>query len=65
MAAPAGVHAMIHHLIATPGDRGLIKTDPARLFDRFGDPNLIIKWLIWSGRATITPFPISYYFDRR
>ena len=87
MAAPEGVHAMIHHLIATPADRGLIRTDPAQLFDRFGvpegarevlsqggrddlhglgiHPNLIIKWLIWSGRATITPFAISYYFDRR
>ncbi|WP_300574845.1 hypothetical protein [Phenylobacterium sp.] len=87
MAAPPGVHAMIHHLIATPADRGLIRTDPTQLFDRFGvpdaarevlnqggrddlhglgiHPNLIIKWLIWSGRATITPFAISYYFDRR
>jgi 2'-aminobiphenyl-2,3-diol 1,2-dioxygenase small subunit len=28
-------------------------------------PNLIMKWLIWSGRTTIKGFPISYYFDRR
>lgn len=27
--------------------------------------NLVIKWLIWSGRPTVTVFPISYYFDRR
>lgn len=87
MAAPTGVHALIHHLIATPADRALVKSDPATLFDRFDvapearpvletggrdelhalgiHPNLIIKWLIWSGRPTIAPFPISYYFDRR
>ncbi len=27
--------------------------------------NLVIKWLIWSGRPTVAMFPISYYFDRR
>lgn len=86
-APPPGVHAMVHHLIATPGDRALVKGDPDALFDRFCvpdaaraalrtggrddlhalgiHPNLIIKWLIWSGRPTIPFFPISYYFDRR
>jgi steroid 5-alpha reductase family enzyme len=78
---------MIHHLIKTPADRPLIKTDDQTLFDRFGvpdeaqavlrtggrddlhalglHPNLLIKWLIWSGRSTIAGFPISHYFDRR
>jgi len=78
---------MIHHLIATPADRALIKSDPEVLFDRFGvpqaarpvlraggrddlhalglHPNLLMKWLIWSGRSTIAGFPISHYFDRR
>jgi hypothetical protein len=28
-------------------------------------PNLLMKWLIWSGRSTIAGFPISHYFDRR
>lgn len=36
---PAGVHALIHHLIATPQDRPLIKDDPDALFDRFGVPD--------------------------
>jgi hypothetical protein len=27
--------------------------------------NLVIKWLIWSGRPTMPFFPIAYYFDRR
>lgn len=27
--------------------------------------NLVIKWLIWSGRPTVAVFPIRYYFDRR
>ena len=78
---------MIHHLIATPADRALIKSDDGVLFDRFGvpeaarpilrtggrddlhalglHPNLLMKWLIWSGRSTIAGFPISHYFDRR
>lgn len=28
-------------------------------------PNLVIKWLIWSGRPTMPFFPIDYYFARR
>ena len=28
-------------------------------------PNLVIKWLIWSGRPTMPFFPIDYYFSRR
>jgi len=27
--------------------------------------NLVIKWLIWSGRPTMPFFPIDYYFARR
>jgi 2'-aminobiphenyl-2,3-diol 1,2-dioxygenase, small subunit len=84
---PRGVHALIEHLIATPGDRGLIRTGPDPLFDRFDvpsevretlrtggrddlhrlgiHPNLVVKWLIWSGRPTLPFFPIDYYFARR
>jgi hypothetical protein len=86
-AAPAGVHALIEHLIREPSDRGLVRSDPDALFDRFGvaaaarpvlktggrddlygigvHPNLIFKWLLWSGRATMKPFPIGHFFDRR
>lgn len=86
-AAPQGVHALIEHLIETPADRGLIKTTPDELFDRFDvpaevrevlrtgsrddlaslgiHPNLVIKWLIWSGRPTMPFFAIDYYFARR
>lgn len=86
-APPQGVHALIEHLIETPADRGLIKTTPDVLFDRFDvpasvrevlrsggrddlarlgiHPNLVIKWLIWSGRPTMPFFPIDYYFARR
>ncbi|MBL8269391.1 hypothetical protein [Steroidobacter sp.] len=86
-AAPQGVHELIEHLIETPADRGLIRTDPESLFDRFGipadvrqtlrtgsrddlhrlgiHPNLVIKWLIWSGRPTMPFFAIDYYFARR
>ena len=28
-------------------------------------PNLVIKWLIWSGRPTMPFFAIDYYFARR
>jgi hypothetical protein len=28
-------------------------------------PNLIFKWLLWSGRATMKPFAIGHFFDRR
>lgn len=84
---PRGVHPLIEHLIETPADRGLIKTTPDVLFDRFDvpadvrevlrtggrddlarlgiHPNLVIKWLIWSGRPTMPFFPIDYYFARR
>lgn len=86
-APPHGVHALIEHLIETPADRGLIKTTPEVLFDRFEvptdvrevlrtggrddlarlgiHPNLVIKWLIWSGRPTMPFFAIDYYFARR
>ncbi len=86
-APPQGVHALIEHLIETPADRGLIKTTPDVLFDRFNvpaevrevlrtggrddlarlgiHPNLVIKWLIWSGRPTMPFFAIDYYFARR
>lgn len=84
---PRGVHALIEHLIETPAERGLIKTAPDELFDRFEvpeevrevlrsggrddlaglgiHPNLVIKWLIWSGRPTMPFFAIDYYFARR
>jgi 2'-aminobiphenyl-2,3-diol 1,2-dioxygenase, small subunit len=86
-APPQGVHALIEHLIEAPADRGLIKTTPDVLFDRFNvpadvrevlctggrddlarlgiHPNLVIKWLIWSGRPTMPFFAIDYYFARR
>ena len=85
--APQGVHALIEHLIETPADRGLIRTTPDGLFDRFEvpadvrevlrtggrddlarlgiHPNLVIKWLIWSGRPTMPFFSIDHYFARR
>ena len=85
--APQGVHALIEHLIETPADRGLIRTTPDVLFDRFEvpadvrevlrtggrddlarlgiHPNLVIKWLIWSGRPTMPFFSIDHYFARR
>jgi hypothetical protein len=85
--APAGVHAMIERLIREPAERGLVRSDPDALFDRFGvpasarpvlktggrddlhalgvHPNLIFKWLLWSGRATMKPFDIGHFFDRR
>ncbi|WP_445376423.1 hypothetical protein [Niveispirillum fermenti] len=28
-------------------------------------PNMVVKWLIWSGRPTMPFFAISHYFDRR
>lgn len=84
---PQGVHALIEHLIETPADRGLVKTTPDVLFDRFNvpadvrevlrtggrddlarlgiHPNMVIKWLIWSGRPTMPFFAIDYYFARR
>lgn len=37
-APPQGVHALIEHLIETPADRGLVKTTPEVLFDRFKVP---------------------------
>jgi 2'-aminobiphenyl-2,3-diol 1,2-dioxygenase small subunit len=37
-APPHGVHPLIEHLIRTPEDRGLIRTAPDALFDRFGVP---------------------------
>lgn len=86
-APPPGVHVMIEHLIATPADRALVRTDPEALFDRFDvplaarpvlksggrddlhglgvHPNLIFKWLLWSGRATMKPFDIGHFFGRR
>lgn len=36
--APQGVHELIEHLIETPGDRGLVRTTPDVLFDRFNVP---------------------------
>lgn len=37
--APAGVHAMIEHLVRTPAERSLVKDDPEALFARFAvDP---------------------------
>ena len=37
--APAGVHAMIEHLVRHPAERGYAKSDPDALFDRFAvDP---------------------------
>ncbi len=84
---PRGVHELIQHLIETPADRGLIRSSPDVLFDRFDvpsevretlrtggrddlhrlgiHPNLVIKWLIWSGRPTMPFFAIDYYFARR
>lgn len=39
MTAPAGVHALIEHLVRHPEERGLVKSDPGALFARFGvDP---------------------------
>ena len=37
-AAPAAIHALIEHLVATPTDRTLIQTDIDGLMDRFGVP---------------------------
>ncbi|WP_241527288.1 hypothetical protein [Sphingomonas turrisvirgatae] len=36
MSAPAGVTAMIEHLVRHPDERALVKSDPDALFDRFG-----------------------------
>jgi len=48
--APAGVHALIHHLIETPQDRPLIKDDPDALFERFGIPDRVRDTLKSGGR---------------
>lgn len=32
---PPGVHALIEHLVRAPAERGLVKSDPESLFDRF------------------------------
>ena len=47
---PRGVHAMIHHLIATPDDRSLVKSDPDALFDRFEVPEMARPTLRSGGR---------------
>jgi 2'-aminobiphenyl-2,3-diol 1,2-dioxygenase, small subunit len=36
MTAPAGVTAMIEHLVRHPEERALVKADPDALFIRFG-----------------------------
>ncbi|AHE55457.1 hypothetical protein [Sphingomonas sanxanigenens] len=36
MTAPAGVHALIEHLVRHPEERGLVTSDPGALFARFG-----------------------------
>jgi 2'-aminobiphenyl-2,3-diol 1,2-dioxygenase, small subunit len=36
MIAPAGVTAMIEHLVRNPDERALVKSDPDALFVRFG-----------------------------
>ena len=33
--APVAIHALIEHLVRAPEERGLVKTDPDALFDRF------------------------------
>jgi 2'-aminobiphenyl-2,3-diol 1,2-dioxygenase, small subunit len=36
MTVPPGVHALIEHLVRHPEERGLAKSDPDALFERFG-----------------------------
>jgi 2'-aminobiphenyl-2,3-diol 1,2-dioxygenase small subunit len=35
MTAPAGVHALIEHLVRHPDERALVKSEPDALFERF------------------------------
>ena len=45
---PAGVVALIEHLVRNPDDRALVKSDPASLFDRF-DVDPAVRPLLLSG----------------
>lgn len=47
---PRGVHALIEHLIETPADRGLIRTSPDELFERFDIPADVRETLRSGGR---------------
>lgn len=44
------MHALIEHLIETPADRGLVKSTPEVLFDRFGVPSDVRHVLRIGGR---------------
>ena len=50
-----------------PADvREVLRTGGRDDLSRLGiHPNLVIKWLIWSGRPTMPFFSIDYYFARR
>ena len=46
--------------------RAVLRTGGRDDLARLGiHPNLVIKWLIWSGRPTMPFFAIDYYFARR
>jgi 2'-aminobiphenyl-2,3-diol 1,2-dioxygenase, small subunit len=47
---PPGVHALIEHLIETPADRALVRTQPDELFDRFQIPAEVREDLRGGGR---------------
>jgi hypothetical protein len=52
--APAGVHELIEHLVRTPGERGLVKSDPDALFARFGVEDGARETLRSGGRDAIS-----------
>lgn len=58
VAPPAGVHALIEHLIRAPDDRPLLKGDPTPLFDRFGIADDIRSVLRTGGRDDLAALGI-------
>lgn len=60
--APPGVHALIEHLIETPGDRALVRTRPDELFDRFEIPAEVRETLRSGGRDDLARLGIHPNF---
>ena len=57
-----GSDAMRWFLMSSPILRGGSRDELSALGIH---PNMVVKWLIWSGRPTMPFFAISHYFDRR
>lgn len=58
--------ALFDRFEVPPSARGVLTTGGRdELYAMGVHPNLIFKWLLWSGRATMKPFDIGHFFNRR